>query len=120
MDENGVIIFIPYGSRLGFHVGGPASTMANIDYKFPQCVCYEEKMNVFNESGKGYWMEGFGCLRSEGENRPSRPGHIVILNDMGGEIMNVSTDVTATLREQMKHHEPIVCYEANNGQREVP
>lgn len=24
--------------------------------------------------------------------------------------MNVSKDVTATLRAQMKHHEPIVCY----------
>lgn len=32
---------------------------------------------VCNESGKGYWMPGFGCLRAEGENRPSRPGHIV-------------------------------------------
>lgn len=37
------IIFIPYGSRLGFHENDVASTMANIDYKFPQCVCYEEK-----------------------------------------------------------------------------
>ena len=33
------------------------------------CVC--------NESGQGYWMPGFGCLRAEGENRPSRPGHLV-------------------------------------------
>ncbi len=22
-------------------------------------------------------MQGFGCLRAEGENRPSRPGHLV-------------------------------------------
>ena len=35
-------------------------------------------MKIFNESGKGYWMEGFGCIRAEGENRPSRPGHIVL------------------------------------------
>ena len=33
------------------------------------CVC--------NESGLGYWMPGFGCLRAEGENRPSRPSHLV-------------------------------------------
>ena len=33
------------------------------------CVC--------NESGQGYWTPGFGCLRAEGENRPSRPGHLV-------------------------------------------
>lgn len=31
---------------------------------------------VWNESGQGYWMPGFGCLRAEGENRPSRPGHV--------------------------------------------
>ena len=38
MDE--WVIFVPYGSRLGFHQNGVASTMANIDHKFPQCVCY--------------------------------------------------------------------------------
>ena len=29
-------------------------------------------------------MEGFGCLRAEGENRPSRPGHIVIALEGNG------------------------------------
>ena len=66
-------------------------------------------MMVFNESGKGYWMEGFGCLRAEGENRPSRPGHIVILNDQGGSVMDASEDVTATLRAQDHGHPPVVC-----------
>lgn len=33
---------------------------------------------VAYESGQGYWMPGFGCLRAEGENRPSRPSHAVI------------------------------------------
>ena len=42
MKQNDVIVFVPYGSRLGFHLNGIASTMANIDYKFPQCVCYED------------------------------------------------------------------------------
>lgn len=37
---------------------------------------------IYNESGKGYWMEGFGCLRSEGENRPSRPGHVILGCDL--------------------------------------
>lgn len=36
------VIMVPYGTRLGFHVNGVAATLANIDYKFPQCVCYEE------------------------------------------------------------------------------
>lgn len=42
------------------------------------------KQKIFNESGKGYWMEGVGCLRAEGENRPSRPGHIVIALEGNG------------------------------------
>ena len=71
---------------------------------------------IFNESGKGYWMCGFGCLRAEGENRPSRPCHIVILNDQGGGVMNVSENVVSTLRAQMKHHEPIICAAFMGGQ----
>lgn len=39
---------------------------------------------IYNESGKGYWMEGFGCLRAEGENRPSRPAHVVIALEGNG------------------------------------
>lgn len=42
---NDVVVFVPYGSRLGFHQNSVAATMTNIDYKFPQCVCYEVKMN---------------------------------------------------------------------------
>ena len=32
----------------------------------------------------------------------------LILNDMGGAVMNISHDVTSTLRANSKHHEPIV------------
>lgn len=35
---------------------------------------------------------------------------LIVLNDMGGSVMNVS-DIPGTLRSQMKHHEPIVCFE---------
>lgn len=43
---------------------------------------------------------------------------LLVLNDQGGSIMSVSYDVTNTLRAQMKHHEPIVCYapQCNNCQ----
>ena len=34
---------------------------------------------------------------------------VLVLNDQGGSIMSVG-DKPGTLREQMKHHEPIVCY----------
>lgn len=42
-----------------------------------QAVVYDTKPCVCNESGQGYWMQGFGCLRAEDENRPSRPSHVV-------------------------------------------
>ena len=75
-------------------------------------------MKIFNESGKGYWMEGFGCLRAEGENRPSRPGHIVVLNDQGGSVMDVSEEVTACLRAQDHGHPPVICFEPGIARRE--
>lgn len=33
---------------------------------------------VFNESGIGYWMPGFGCLRADGELHPGSPSHCVV------------------------------------------
>lgn len=33
---------------------------------------------VCSESGQGWWRDGCGTLRAEGENRPSRPSHIVL------------------------------------------
>lgn len=33
---------------------------------------------------------------------------ILILNDQGGAVMHISYDITATLRADMKHHEPVV------------
>lgn len=95
-------------------------------------------------------MEGCGCLRAEGENRPSRPNHVVlgvdlyngqitgnkacnmnansnasanhagpsmlILNDQGGDIMNVNYDVTCTLRAEDHGHPPILCAAFMGGQ----
>ena len=40
-------------------------------------------------------------------------GGVLVLNDQGGSIMSIS-DKPGTLRAQMKHHEPIVCYETRN------
>lgn len=37
----------------------------------------------------------------------------IVLNDQGGGVMNVS-DIPSTLRAQMKHHEPIICYAIEN------
>ena len=40
---------------------------------------------------------------------------VLVLNDQGGGIMSIS-DKPATLRAQMKHHEPIVCYAVKTKQ----
>lgn len=48
---------------------------------------------------------------------------ILVLNDQGGAVMNISYDVTASLRANMKHHEPIVLiYDArgNGGVQSPP
>ena len=38
----------------------------------------------------------------------SRTSSVLVLNDQGGDAMNISYDVVGTLRSQMNHHEPIV------------
>lgn len=42
---------------------------------------------------------------------------VIVLNDQGGSIMNVS-DKPGALRAQMKHHEPVVCFEPGIAKRE--
>lgn len=54
--------------------GASADAMGSVD----------GSVGVFNESGIGYWMPGCGCLRAEGENRPSRPSHCVIALQANG------------------------------------
>ena len=58
---NDYVVFVPYGSRLGFHENEVAATMANIDYKFPQCVCFQQ-----NQREEVRDMEGIaGALTAE-------------------------------------------------------
>ena len=46
----------------------------------------------------------------ESESGPV-PG-VIVLNDQGGGFMSIS-DKSATIRAQMKHHEPIICFQQN-------
>ena len=71
-------------------------------------------MKVFNESGKGYWMEGFGCIRAEGENRPSRPGHIVCFRTDAVLIME-KRDKDVRCAAFMGGQAPDVVYEVKDG-----
>ena len=38
----------------------------------------QEPVVVAGETGHGFWQEGVQALRAEGENRPSRPSHVVV------------------------------------------
>ena len=38
---------------------------------------------------------------------------IIVLNDQGGAVMDISDHVTMTLRAQEHGHQPIVCYPNN-------
>lgn len=77
-------------------------------------------VGCYNESGVGYWMPGFGCLRAEGENRPSRPTHCVVepASFMGGQgakarsIAYCDDGTTPTLKSVMSggNTVPDVCY----------
>lgn len=61
--------------------------------------------------GKGY------VLITDSKDKQRDPDPVIVLNDQGGAIMNVS-DKPSTLRAQMKHHEPIVCFEPGVAKRE--
>lgn len=60
---------------------------------------------IFSESGPGWWSDGFGCLRAEGENRPSRPSHVV-LEPFGADLTNClvgDDDLAGTLTTEQAH-----------------
>jgi len=59
------------------------------------------KVMSMHETGKGFWKKAdhSGCLRAEGENRPSRPSNVVC--SWNGDITPKSAeDVSVTLRAQ--------------------
>lgn len=55
--------------------------------------------------------------RRQHEGESGAVSEILVLNDQGGGIMSVS-DKPATLRAQMKHHEPIICFEPGIAKRD--
>ena len=55
--------------------------------------------------------------RRDLRDEPCDVPEILVLNDQVGGIMSVS-DKPATLRAQMKHHEPIICFEPGIAKRE--
>jgi hypothetical protein len=60
----------------GLGIGAPGEPSYTLDTTGGQSVAQPIAMR---ESGQGYWMEDnkAGTLRAEGENRPSRPSHVI-------------------------------------------
>lgn len=85
--------------------------------------------SICNESGQGYWMPGFGCLRAEGENRPSRPSHLIYfaqnqrdeVRDLGQQAGALASDPGAkqqsylTYTSQRNENAPTSCYQVTTG-----
>ena len=85
-----------------------------------ESVCYE----LPDANGGGVQARYFESMSMKEENwserktanalraGASKSAHVIVLNDQGGGVMSVS-DKPSTLRAQMKHHEPVVCYPIN-------
>lgn len=70
-----------------------------------------EQPVVCSESGPGYWMPGFGCLRAEGENRPSRPGHLICFaQNQRNEVRNLGDHIGALAAEPGMKQQPCLVY----------
>ncbi len=66
---------------------------------------------LFNSEGlSGYSAESFRAWQSAANGTEGRSGETgaYCLNDQGGSVMNVSEDVTGTLRAESHGHEPLV------------
>ena len=61
----------------------------------------------FGESGQGWWRDGVGPLRAEGENRPSRPSSVIAFrtNQTNAQGPIHSVEITDTLAQD---HPPAV------------
>jgi len=87
---------------------------------------------AMRESGQGYWMEDdkSGTLRAEGENRPSRPSHVIAQvafpidsqnmtegHSSGGKGFGDSGDPSFTLTKAHSHAVAVDCYNKTIGEK---
>ena len=61
-------------------------------------------IDLYNQTTTGEVSKTLNSIRSDSDHVPC----VLVLNDQGGSVMNISYDVTSTLRAETKHHEPIV------------
>lgn len=58
--------------------------------------------------GGGQAGQGYPCVLTYDPPELQDSGSVICLNDQGGQFMNVSADITGTLRSQMAGHPPLV------------
>ena len=68
----------------------------------------------FGETGQGYWQEGIGCLRAEGESRPIRPSNVILLFENHGQDSRLTgpLDISPVVSRKFGtggNNTPIVC-----------
>ena len=78
----------------------------------PPNVCYEVQMDdgvigvdLYNQSVTGAVSKALNSAATDSDHIPV----VIVLNDQGGSVMDVSNEVTATLRAQDHGHPPIIC-----------
>jgi len=95
-----------------FAKDGHTDPLASTDYKEPPVVAYQRLVlgcDMYNFQMTGdieVTVNATSC------DSPSHSGpSLLILNDQGGDVMNVDESVTSTLRAQDHGHPPVVCFE---------
>ena len=58
--------------------------------------------------GGGQAGQGYPCVMTYDSTELQEENCVICLNDQGGQFMNISSDVTGTLRSQMAGHPPLV------------
>ena len=69
-------------------------------------------IDLYNQCMTGEVSKTINSIRSDADHVPC----VMILNDQGGDVMNVSCDVTSTLRAQDHGHPPLVFDARGNGE----
>jgi DNA (cytosine-5)-methyltransferase 1 len=93
----------------------PAATLRGFGHGWQGQHNDTNALMVAHETGQGYWQDGdiSGTLRSEGENRPSRPSNVICMSS-GQANAEIVKDGSPSLTQL--HEQPIVmAFRPNNS-----
>jgi len=69
----------------------------------------------FRKTGEGYRQEGVRHIKAEGENHPNRLDNIIVLNDHGGDCINIGKSISPRQSEAHGNLPVIARYTADFG-----